>query len=555
MKKRFFINYFVIAALALSAALVSSCKDDKQGPIKFTVTFDSNGGSKVPEQTVTDGEMALEPPPPTKTGFTFGGWYLDNGIFNGKWDFTTVPISHNMTLYAKWNENLPPQASAALTTNPAINITATTATLGGHVIDVGTPAYFERGVVYDTEPNPTTARTKRIISGSGTGEFTEDITGLAHRTTYYVRAYAINAEGTTYGNNVNFTTPIEINLATVSASGEGYTWVDPVLTVHNEANISITTSDLSTTRRIVVNGTANVTLRDINITGLSANQPPMLLNSGANVTLMIVGTNSLRAGANCAGIQVPGDAILTINGTGILGATGGSRGAGIGGGGGSDGSAGSTGNTGFAGNNGGNSTCNIFTWQSYDGTPGGNGGTGGAGGTGIIGGSCGRITINGGTITATGGDRGAGIGGGGGGDGGRGGNGGVGGRGGNGGNAGACLFACGKNGQPGGDGGNGGRGGNGGNGGAGGTVTVISGAAVTAIGNGGASNVGGGAGGAVGTVGAGGTGGAGGSRGGHGATSACGAVSDGSTGNPGISGSNVGVLPGTIGSEGTKTGI
>lgn len=67
----------------------------------FTVTFDSNGGSEVANQTVREGEKAVEPTAPTKDGYTFGGWYTDSALTE-RFSFNTV-ITANITLYAKWN--------------------------------------------------------------------------------------------------------------------------------------------------------------------------------------------------------------------------------------------------------------------------------------------------------------------------------------------------------------------------------------------------------------------------------------------------------------------
>jgi len=68
----------------------------------YTVTFDANGGTPVPApQTVTYGEKAECPNPPTKSGFTFGGWTL-NGI---AYDFN-APVEGDITLVAVWN-NIP----------------------------------------------------------------------------------------------------------------------------------------------------------------------------------------------------------------------------------------------------------------------------------------------------------------------------------------------------------------------------------------------------------------------------------------------------------------
>ncbi|MCL2649466.1 MAG: DUF1566 domain-containing protein [Candidatus Azobacteroides sp.] len=93
-----------------------------------------------------------------------------------------------------------------LTTSQATNITVNSATLGGNISNVGVPAYTERGVCYSTSSNPTISNTKIAVSGSGTGSYTANATGLLANTTYYVRAYATNTAGPTYGSQVSFTT-------------------------------------------------------------------------------------------------------------------------------------------------------------------------------------------------------------------------------------------------------------------------------------------------------------------------------------------------------------
>ncbi|AWB46455.1 hypothetical protein DCC85_21305 [Paenibacillus sp. CAA11] len=72
-------------------------------PVVHTVSFDSSGGSAVADQTVKEGEKAVEPTPaPTRSGYTFGGWYTDSGQTTS-YDFST-PVTANLTLYAKWTE-------------------------------------------------------------------------------------------------------------------------------------------------------------------------------------------------------------------------------------------------------------------------------------------------------------------------------------------------------------------------------------------------------------------------------------------------------------------
>jgi len=92
-----------------------------------------------------------------------------------------------------------------LTTNAITNITETTATCGGNITDDGGATITARGVCWSTGSNPTIAD-NYTSDGNGTGAFTSSINGLTAGTAYYIRAYASNSEGTTYGNEQSFTT-------------------------------------------------------------------------------------------------------------------------------------------------------------------------------------------------------------------------------------------------------------------------------------------------------------------------------------------------------------
>ena len=95
----------------------------------------------------------------------------------------------------------PPVVATNNATN--INTTAGTATLNGSITSTGDLPITERGFVYGTMSNPTiTNGTKVTVSGTGTGNFSKNITGLEEDNTYYVRAYAATSKDTTYGNAV-----------------------------------------------------------------------------------------------------------------------------------------------------------------------------------------------------------------------------------------------------------------------------------------------------------------------------------------------------------------
>lgn len=77
------------------------------------------------------------------------------------------------------------------------------ASFGGNIMDAGDPSYTERGFVYGTMHNPMVdSDTKVAVSGPGIGEYSTNITGLSMGVIYYVRAYATNEKGTSYGEEV-----------------------------------------------------------------------------------------------------------------------------------------------------------------------------------------------------------------------------------------------------------------------------------------------------------------------------------------------------------------
>lgn len=99
---------------------------------------------------------------------------------------------------------LPPQ-TPTVTTKPVTHIGFHTAKSGGVVLDEGASAVTARGVVWSTSPEPTLAD-NFTVNDYGPGSFNSTMNQLTPSTTYYVRAYATNAEGTGYGEEFEFTT-------------------------------------------------------------------------------------------------------------------------------------------------------------------------------------------------------------------------------------------------------------------------------------------------------------------------------------------------------------
>ncbi len=125
-------------------------------------------------------------------------WYF--GFYSGNLSYRKDGQSVRAVRSASPSAQLP-----QVTTSEVTDITTSTSTCGGEVVSDGGDAVTERGVCWSISPNPT-VNGNYLSAGAGVGAFSVDITGLEPATTYYVRAYATNAVGTAYGNEVSFTT-------------------------------------------------------------------------------------------------------------------------------------------------------------------------------------------------------------------------------------------------------------------------------------------------------------------------------------------------------------
>ena len=100
-----------------------------------------------------------------------------------------------------------PILPSTLTTLSVSDITETSAKSGGNITDDGGGEINSKGLVWSTNSNPSLENHIGITEeGPVGGTFTSSITGLSPETAYYVRAYATNSAGTSFGNDVMFET-------------------------------------------------------------------------------------------------------------------------------------------------------------------------------------------------------------------------------------------------------------------------------------------------------------------------------------------------------------
>ena len=178
---------------------------------KYTVTFDSYGGSKVDPQVVEYGLYAQEPEEPTLKGFTFAYWYLDDE--NEAYDFDTTPITEDITLTAKWEIN---------------KFKVTFDTDGGEPIP--DDQFVEWGLFVE-EPTTEPTKTGYTFDGWYLGDEKYDfsaaveqnitLTAKWHVTPHNIYAYARLNSYFAPLTTSEFDTPITLNDATLSRLGLG----------------------------------------------------------------------------------------------------------------------------------------------------------------------------------------------------------------------------------------------------------------------------------------------------------------------------------------------
>jgi uncharacterized protein YjdB len=215
-------------------------------------TISADGGAAVTARGVAYG---------TGQNPTISGTTTSNGTGTGTFTSTltglTPATAYNVRAYAtntvgtaygnqiSFTTLFPASVLPTVTTDAATSITSTGATTGGHVTSDGGVAVLSRGVAYSTNQNPTTSNST-TNNGSGIGTFTSQLQGLAPLTTYFARAYATNSVGTSYGNQITWTTnaPSGMVVALGQATACSGNVITVPITVQNFINIGAVSLDI-----------------------------------------------------------------------------------------------------------------------------------------------------------------------------------------------------------------------------------------------------------------------------------------------------------------------
>jgi len=118
------------------------------------------------------------------------------------------------------NNYVGPVGATISATNGLSYLTSTSAQSGGTITSDGGNIITAKGVVWSTSAGPTVALSTKTNDGTGVGTFTSTLTGLTLNTVYYIRSYATNSVGTSYGPEVSFA------FIPTATSATGKIWMD-----------------------------------------------------------------------------------------------------------------------------------------------------------------------------------------------------------------------------------------------------------------------------------------------------------------------------------------
>lgn len=224
-------RFFFLTALAVTILLINACKKE---PVIPTVETDYVSGITLVSATsggnvTSEGDAdvtargvcwSTTQNPDLNSSKTSDG--AGTGLFASEITGLTPGTKYYLRAYAvnsagtgygdeiEFTTN--PVLKATLTTSPVSNVTLRTAASGGRITSDGGGEIIEKGICWSLNQNPTVDDSK-TIDGTGASNFASNLSGLDPGTTYYLRAYAINSAGTSYGDQISFSTDPDISPA------------------------------------------------------------------------------------------------------------------------------------------------------------------------------------------------------------------------------------------------------------------------------------------------------------------------------------------------------
>ena len=184
----------------------------------YAVIFNSQGGSSINNISADDNNAITAPADPTRSGYTFGGWYKEAGCIN-PWNFTTDKVTGNTMLYAKWKVVTPVSPTGL-----------TAASQGYNSISIKWGAVTGASG-YEVYRSTSNGGTYTLISTTNATNYTD--TGLTTGSNYYykVKAYrnvgnvkVYSSDSTIISSKPILSAPTNLKSTRISSNSIRITW-------------------------------------------------------------------------------------------------------------------------------------------------------------------------------------------------------------------------------------------------------------------------------------------------------------------------------------------
>ena len=251
---------FQTLPIAVPTLITTEASGITQTTVTSGGTISNDGGATVTERGIVYG---------TSTNPTTSNTKVTSGSGTGSFNVNITALTPNTTYYIRsyainnigtgygnqqtFTTSFPSNTLPVVISTNVTGLTTIQATFNAEVNNQGGGTVTERGAVWNTSGNPT-VNSNRIPSGSGTGVYTTTITGLSGGVNHYVRSYAINNFGISYGVEIPFTTLF--GLATLTTNNV----IAQSITASSGGNITDNGGSTVTARGVVWNTTGTPTI-------------------------------------------------------------------------------------------------------------------------------------------------------------------------------------------------------------------------------------------------------------------------------------------------------
>ncbi len=206
---------------------------------EYTASLDWKSGSPEGTQLGASGYYCVYNG--TESGFTINNLKPNTSYTFQAFEYTAAPSALKYLTTTASNNPASRTTNAlskpTVTTDIVTNILSNKAICGGTIPDSGGVAITDKGLVWSISPNPTTASLNKLSFGGNGTAFSDFMKGLSPSTKYYVKAYAVNSFGTSYGIEREFTTavpaPVLITIPGSLDFGENYYGSAPLTISYN----------------------------------------------------------------------------------------------------------------------------------------------------------------------------------------------------------------------------------------------------------------------------------------------------------------------------------